>query len=161
MESPDATRFLSETIDDTFVETRVWNHFCFTRLSLTLFKVLDYNLPWKLRKSAESLLWQYASKVATYHIVNFPFFSSNILSGPSYGVYISQLIRYARCCSHCDDFRYRHKCSWLIDFCHKAMQPWGLRSLSEILWQISGSHWEIPYVSQSNGQRFITRIIFI
>ena len=30
------------------------------------------------------------------HIVNFPFLSSNIPSGPSYGVYISQLIRYAR-----------------------------------------------------------------
>ena len=45
-----------------------------------------------------------------FHIVNFPFLSSNIPSGPSYGVYISQLIRYARCCSHYDDFRYRHKC---------------------------------------------------
>ena len=44
-----------------------------------------------------------------FHIVNFPFLSSNIPSGPSYGVYISQLIRYARCCSHYDDFRYRHK----------------------------------------------------
>ena len=32
------------------------------------------------------------------HIVNFPFLSSNIPSGPSYGVYISQLMRYARCC---------------------------------------------------------------
>ena len=32
-----------------------------------------------------------------FHIVNFPFLSSNIPSGPSYGVYISQLIRYARC----------------------------------------------------------------
>ena len=31
----------------------------------------------------------------------------------AYGVYISQLIRYARCCSHYDDFRYRHKC--LVD----------------------------------------------
>ena len=30
-------------------------------------------------------------------IVNFSFFSGNIPSGPSYGVYISQLIRYARC----------------------------------------------------------------
>ena len=28
-------------------------------------------------------------------IVNFPFLSSNIQSSPSYGVYISQLIRYA------------------------------------------------------------------
>ena len=48
-----------------------------------------------------------------FHIVNLPFLSSNIPSGPSYGVYISQLIRYARCCSHYDDFRYRHKC--LVD----------------------------------------------
>ena len=30
-----------------------------------------------------------------FQIVNFPFLSSNIPSGPSYGVYISQLIRYA------------------------------------------------------------------
>ena len=28
-----------------------------------------------------------------FHIVNFPFFSRNILSGPSYGVYMLQLIR--------------------------------------------------------------------
>ena len=44
-----------------------------------------------------------------FHIVNFPFMSSNIPSGPSYGVYISQLIRYARCCTYYDDFLYRHK----------------------------------------------------
>ena len=48
-----------------------------------------------------------------FHIVNFPFLFSNIPSGPSYGVCISQLIRYARCCSHFDDFRYRRKC--LVD----------------------------------------------
>ena len=46
-----------------------------------------------------------------FHIVNFPFLS--IPSRPSYGVCISQLIRYARCCSHYDDCRYRHKC--LVD----------------------------------------------
>ena len=44
-----------------------------------------------------------------FHIVNFPFLSSNIPSSPSYGVYISQLIRYARCCSSYNDFGYRHK----------------------------------------------------
>ena len=44
-----------------------------------------------------------------FHIVNFPFLSSNIPSGPSYGVYISQLIRYTRCCKYYDDFGYRHK----------------------------------------------------
>ena len=57
-----------------------------------------------------------------FHIVNFPYLSSNISSGPSYGAYISQLIRYARCCSHYDDFRYYHKCP-LIDFCYKAIEP--------------------------------------
>ena len=44
-----------------------------------------------------------------FHIVNSPFLSSNIPCSPSYGVYISQLIRYARCCSYYDDFGYCHK----------------------------------------------------
>ena len=48
-----------------------------------------------------------------FHTVNFPFLSSNIPSSPSYGVYISHLIRYARCCSRYEDFRYHHKC--LVD----------------------------------------------
>ena len=48
-----------------------------------------------------------------FHIVNFPLLSSNIPSGPPSGVYVSQLIRYVRCYSHYDDFRYRHKC--LVD----------------------------------------------
>ena len=48
-----------------------------------------------------------------FHIVNFPLLSINILCGPSYGVYISLLIRYARLCSHYDHFRYHHKC--LVD----------------------------------------------
>ena len=34
-----------------------------------------------------------------FHITNFPFLSSNILTSPAYGVFISQLIRYARACS--------------------------------------------------------------
>ena len=32
------------------------------------------------------------------------------MSLPSYGVYISQLIRFARVCSHVDDFNTRNKC---------------------------------------------------
>ena len=44
-----------------------------------------------------------------FHTFNFSFLSSNIPSGPSCGVYISQLIRYARYCSHYGDFRYHHK----------------------------------------------------
>ena len=34
-----------------------------------------------------------------FHITNFPFLSSNIPTSPAYGVFISQLIRYARDCS--------------------------------------------------------------
>ena len=53
-----------------------------------------------------------------FHIVNFPFLSSNILSIPSYGVYISQLIKYARCCSYYDDSIN----VWLTDSYLRAMK---------------------------------------
>ena len=41
-----------------------------------------------------------------FHIMNIPFMSSNIPSAPaySYGVYASQFIRYASCCSNYSDF---------------------------------------------------------
>ena len=35
-----------------------------------------------------------------FHITNFPFLRSNSPSSPAYGVFISQLIRYARACSY-------------------------------------------------------------
>ena len=35
--------------------------------------------------------------------VNFPFLDGDVPHRPSYGVYISQLIRFARVCSHVDD----------------------------------------------------------
>ena len=44
-----------------------------------------------------------------FHIVNFPFMSSNILSAPAYGVYASQLIRYSRCYSNYSDFLSLHR----------------------------------------------------
>ena len=55
-----------------------------------------------------------------FHTVNFSFLSSNIPSGPSYGVYISQLISYARCCLHYDISDIATS-AWLIDFCHKVI----------------------------------------
>ena len=39
-----------------------------------------------------------------FHITNFPFLSSNIPSSPAYGVFISQLIRYARASSYYECF---------------------------------------------------------
>ena len=45
-----------------------------------------------------------------FDIVNFPFLDGDVPRRPSYGVYISQLIRFARACSHVDDFNTRNKC---------------------------------------------------
>ena len=39
--------------------------------------------------------------------VNFPFLDGDVPRRSSYGVYISQLIRFARVCSHVDDFNTR------------------------------------------------------
>ena len=43
--------------------------------------------------------------------VNFPFLDDDVPRRPSYGVYISQLIRFARVCSHVNDFNALNKCS--------------------------------------------------
>ena len=42
-----------------------------------------------------------------FEIVNFPFLNGDVPCFPSYGVYISQLIRFARVCSNVDDFNNR------------------------------------------------------
>ena len=44
-----------------------------------------------------------------FDIVNFPFLDGDVPQRPSYGVYISQLIRFARASSHVTDFNYRNK----------------------------------------------------
>ena len=54
-----------------------------------------------------------------FHIVNFPFMSSNIPSAPAYGVYASQLIRYASCCSNYSDLLLRHR-ALVTSFCHRV-----------------------------------------
>ena len=45
-----------------------------------------------------------------FDLVNFPFLDGDVPRRPSYGVYISQLIRFARVCSHVNDFNTRNKC---------------------------------------------------
>ena len=39
-----------------------------------------------------------------FEIVNFPFLDGDVLRSPFYGVYIFELIRFARVCSNVDDF---------------------------------------------------------
>ena len=43
-----------------------------------------------------------------FEIVNFPFLDGDVPRSPSYGVYMSQLIRFARVCSTVDDFNNRN-----------------------------------------------------
>ena len=45
-----------------------------------------------------------------FDIVNFPFLDGDVPRRASYGVYISQLIRFARVCNHVADFNARIKC---------------------------------------------------
>ena len=43
-----------------------------------------------------------------FEIVNFPFLDGDVHRSPSYGVYISQFIRFARVCSNVDEFNNRN-----------------------------------------------------
>ena len=43
-----------------------------------------------------------------FEIVNFPFLDGDVPRSPSYSVYISQLIRFARVCSNVDDYNNRN-----------------------------------------------------
>ena len=56
-----------------------------------------------------------------FEIVNFLFFDGDVPRSPSYGEYISQLIRFAMLCSNVDDFNNRNKLltSKLLNQCHR------------------------------------------
>ena len=43
-----------------------------------------------------------------FPIVNFPWLSGDVPRLPSYGIYISQLVRFARCCTSVLDFHYKN-----------------------------------------------------
>ena len=49
------------------------------------------------------------SAMTLIDIVNFPFLDGDVSRSTSYGVYISQLIRFARVSSHVADFNARNK----------------------------------------------------
>ena len=44
-----------------------------------------------------------------FDIVNFTYLDGYVQRRPSYGMYIFQLIRFARVCSHVEDFNARNK----------------------------------------------------
>ena len=49
-----------------------------------------------------------------FDIENFPFLGCDVPCRASYGVYISQLIRFVRVCSHVTDFNARNKSLWQL-----------------------------------------------
>ena len=48
--------------------------------------------------------------VFDFEILKFPFLDGDVPRRPSYGVYISKLIRFAKVYSHVEDFNARNKC---------------------------------------------------
>ena len=88
-------------------------HYIFTIYSLYIHYIFTICRiqPGKAATSAGKLP---AIQLLSSSLINVPFRRSSqfYLLSPSTS-YILQLIRYARCCSHYDDFRYDHKC--LVD----------------------------------------------
>ena len=75
-----------------------------------------------------------------FHITNFPFLSSNIPSSPAYGVFISQLIRYARASSSYECFILR-----AVRLSNKLPRAGVCKGTfeivsEEVLWSIRGSY---------------------
>ena len=80
-----------------------------------------------------------------FHITNFPFLSSNIPSSPANGVFVSQIIRYARACStyECFILRAARISSKLLG------KGYGTFEIvpRKVLWSMWGSHqtlWSLP-----------------
>ena len=70
-----------------------------------------------------------------FKIINFPNMCSNIPASPAYGVYISQLIRYARASSNYSDFlkRHLHLRNRLLDQGYKKIRL--IRSLKKFIFR--------------------------
>ena len=45
-----------------------------------------------------------------FDLDNFPFLNDDVPRNPSYGLYISKLIRFSRVCNHVDNYNTRNKC---------------------------------------------------
>lgn len=76
-----------------------------------------------------------------FQIVNFPDLSGNIPNKHSYGVFVSQLIRYARCCGDVTDFINRTKT--LIDKLTK--QNFLLGQLRRVFERFAETHYELLF----------------
>ena len=77
----------------------------------------------------------YLNTIPMRNLSNFPNICSNIPASPAYGVYISQLIRYARASSNYSDFlkRHLHLRNRLLDQGYKKIRL--IRSLKKFIFR--------------------------
>ena len=100
-------------IDNIFFDSLV-NHIYASELQLNKVNILDTQVLFlNLHKFISNGFVQtkiYDKRDAfEFDIVNFPFLDNGVFRSTSYGVYISQLIRFARVSSHVGDFNTRDK----------------------------------------------------
>ena len=90
-----------------------------------------------------------------FPIVNFPFLDSNIPSSPAYGVFISQLIRYARACTNYKDFVARGKLlsTKLLD------QGYNIKRLKTAAKKFYGRYYDICSAFNVSVSSFINDIL--
>ena len=110
------------TISETTESTSVASY-----LDLLFARVENNNITTKLYDKRDAL---------GFHIVNFPFMSSSIPSSPTYGVYASQLIRDAHCCSNYSDFLSRHR----VLVTRRLSQGYKINRLSNTFKKFYGRH---------------------
>ena len=109
------SRYLDDllNIDNNFFKSMV-NHMYLTELQLNMANVSDTEalfLDLHLSISdgfAKTKIYNKRDDFE-FDIVNFPFLDGNVPRSTSYGVYISQLIRFSRVSSHVNDFNTRNK----------------------------------------------------
>ena len=76
-----------------------------------------------------------------FDIVNFPFLDGDVPRSASYGVYISQLIMFARVCNHVEDFSARNKCLTANFF----QQGYRYHKLRKTFSKLYRRHYELIY----------------
>ena len=107
------SRYLDDllNIDNNFFDSMV-NRIYPSKLQLNKANVSDAEasfLDLHLSISDDFVKTKIYDKRDDFDIVNFPFLDGDVPRSASYGVYISQLIRFARVSSHVDDFNTRNK----------------------------------------------------
>ena len=91
-----------------------------------------------------------------FRIINFPNMCSNIPASPAYGVYISQLIRYARASSNYSDFlkRHLHLRDRLLDQGYKKIRL--IRSLKKFIFRYQ----DLVEIYSVSAEKIMSKIFF-